>query len=113
MKTKTETKNTPQPWVKEYIKGDYLSVDKVIISSGGDWIATVSAEHIGTIWSALNGLRSHEELLEACKQIVWKLSHNHSDGIGPNSRTWPGTIDRNDATVKMAVEAIAKAEGRQ
>lgn len=46
-------------------------------------------------------------LLEACKQIVWKLGHNHMvDG-----KCVPGTIDRNDATVRMAIEAIAKAEG--
>lgn len=50
----------------------------------------------------------YAELLEACKQIVWKLSFNHcfDDGyVGPAS------ITRLDATVKMAVAAIAKAEG--
>jgi len=47
------------------------------------------------------------DLLEACKQIVWKLSHNHDDG---NGGTKPGTIDRRDATVRMARAAIAKAE---
>ena len=100
MKTgKTETKNTPQPWVKEYIKGDYLSVDKVIISSGGDWIATVSAEHIGTIWSALNGLRSHEELFEAVKTM---LAYYNDE------------INLNGTAIKLMLEkAIAKVKGRQ
>ena len=51
-----------------------------------------------------------KDLLEACKQIVWKLSHNHDDG---NGGTKPATITRNDATVRMAVAAIAKAEGEK
>lgn len=46
------------------------------------------------------------DLLEACRQIVWKLSFNSKlpDYEGP------GRIDRRDATVKMAIAAIAKAE---
>lgn len=49
------------------------------------------------------------DLLEACKQIVWKLSHNSClpDYEGP------GRITRLDATVKMAVATIAKVEGGQ
>ena len=50
------------------------------------------------------------DLLEACRQIVWKLSHNYSpSGKGDDCR--PGTIDRRDATVHMAEAAIAKAMG--
>jgi len=47
-----------------------------------------------------------EDLLEACRQIIWKLSHDHNlpDYKGP------ARIDRRDATVKMAVAAVAKAE---
>lgn len=44
------------------------------------------------------------DLLDACKQIVWKLSHNWDNG--------PARIDRRDATVRLAEKAIAKAEGR-
>lgn len=47
------------------------------------------------------------DMLEALEQIVWKLGHNHKPE-GQESR--PGTIDRRDATVRMAVEAIAKAQ---
>lgn len=45
------------------------------------------------------------DLLEACKQIVWKLGHNHAL---PGYKG-PARIDRRDATVKMAIAAIAKA----
>lgn len=41
------------------------------------------------------------DLLEACQQIVWKLGHNGEDG--------PVKIDRLDATVRMAIAAVAKA----
>ena len=46
------------------------------------------------------------DLLEACRQIVWKLSHDHQQ---PDGTFGPGKIDRRDATVRMAVAAIAKA----
>ena len=46
------------------------------------------------------------ELLEACKQIVWKLSFNHRD----SDYEGPARIDRNDAVVRMAVAAIVRAE---
>lgn len=44
------------------------------------------------------------DLLEACRQIIWKLSHNWDDGK-------PARIDRLDATVRMAADAIKKALG--
>ncbi len=46
------------------------------------------------------------DLLEACKQIVWKLSHNEKS----EHYQGPGRVTRNDATVRMAVAAIAKTE---
>ena len=48
----------------------------------------------------------NQELLEAAKQVLWKLSHNHDlpDYKGP------GRITRQDATVKMLYEAVEKAE---
>jgi hypothetical protein len=54
-------------------------------------------------------LEAAPDLLEACKQIVWKLNHNYAlpDYKGP------ARITRQDATVKMAIAAIAKAEGRE
>jgi hypothetical protein len=50
----------------------------------------------------------NQELLEAAKQVLWKLSHNHDlpDYKGP------GRITRQDATVKMLYEAVEKAENR-
>lgn len=41
--------------------------------------------------------------LEACRQIVWKLSHNWDDGK-------PARIDRRDAVIRMAVRAIEVAD---
>lgn len=43
------------------------------------------------------------KLLEAAKQVIWKLSHNHKlpDYQGP------GRITREDATVKMLIDAIS------
>ena len=46
-----------------------------------------------------------QEMLNALKGIVWKLSHNWDDGK-------PARIDRRDATIRNAVDLIAKAEGR-
>lgn len=43
------------------------------------------------------------ELLHACKNVVWKLSHNWDDGL-------PARIDRRDATARLCRSAIAKAE---
>lgn len=52
--------------------------------------------------------RAAPGLLEAAKQVIWKLSHNHDvDGY-----KGPGRITREDATIKMLVEAIAKMEGK-
>lgn len=45
------------------------------------------------------------DLLEACRQIVWKLSHNHK----ADDYSGPARITRDDATVRLAVAAIAKA----
>ncbi len=47
-----------------------------------------------------------DALLEACKQIVWKLNHNHNL---PGYKG-PARITRKDSTVHMAVDAIALAE---
>lgn len=48
------------------------------------------------------------DLLEAAKQVVWKLGHNGD----PNYNPGPVSITRLDATVRMLEKAIAKAEGK-
>lgn len=47
----------------------------------------------------------YEELQEAARQVIWKLSHNHDlpDYKGP------GRITREDATIRMLVAALQKA----
>lgn len=58
-------------------------------------VATANGVEAAVIVSKLN---SHARLLEACRQIVWKLGHNTGSG--------PVSIDRRDATVRMADAAI-------
>ena len=50
-----------------------------------------------------------DALLEACRNIVWKLSHNHKQP----GYSGPAKITRQDATVRMAVEAIALCESNE
>ena len=45
------------------------------------------------------------DLLEACRQIIWKLSHNHSPS-GNGDDCHPATITRDDISVKMAASAL-------
>ena len=47
------------------------------------------------------------ELLEACRQILWKLGHNEKS----EHYSGPGRVTRHDATVRMAQAAVDKAEG--
>lgn len=46
--------------------------------------------------------KQQENLLQAAKQVLWKLSHNHKlpDYQGP------GRITRDDATVRMLQDAV-------
>lgn len=48
--------------------------------------------------------RERAELLEACRQIVWKTGHNWDDGL-------PARIDRRDIVVTLAANAAAYAQG--
>ena len=117
----SESKHTPGPWshdIHGVITGGPHLATSVCVTSQHKW---ERAEGLGT-WledqhrrelvlecrANARLIAAAPELLEACKQIVWKLSHNHDDG---NGGTKPATITRNDATVRMAVAAIAKAEG--
>jgi hypothetical protein len=47
-------------------------------------------------------------LLNACKNVIWKLSHGGDKGKGFEMNT----IDLKDAVVRLCEKAIAKAEGR-
>lgn len=60
------------------------------------------------------------ELLAACRQIVWKLSHYfhdstvfNSDGSICGTYTGPALLDKNDAVIKLVERAIAKATGSE
>ena len=65
-------KHTREPWTKDYLKGDTFSSDRVIIREGDKWIATVHPNHIGTIWSALNGI--HDPVKAAALKLLEALT---------------------------------------
>jgi len=52
---------------------------------------------------------SASELLNVCRQLVWKLSHNHSP-TGKTEDSRPGTISRLDITYRLAQRAIENVE---
>ena len=97
-------KHTPGPWCF------------VVSSHQREWHGWIETDDGDTI-AAIANLEEAEanarlfeatlDLLEACKQIVWKLSYNQCFDDGYEG---PARITRLDATVKMAVAAIAKAE---
>lgn len=123
MKTKTQKEkivHTPGPWTVQPCQWDQgaslviCAASHVLakiepINDDGDEVDANNAVREPDDYANAALMAAAPDLLEACKQIVWKLSHNHADGIGPDAKTWPGTINRNDITVKMAEAAIAKA----
>ena len=112
----TKATYTPGPWFdcepnvgiseRERQGGSYVG-----IGNGRKAIARAVISTLILVDEAIVNARliaAAPELLEAAKQVIWKLSHNH-DVDGYNG---PGRITREDATVKMLYAAIAKAEGR-
>ena len=47
-----------------------------------------------------------DALIEGARQVIWKLGHNHDDDKGGSK---PGTVTREDATVKMLAVALCQA----
>ena len=114
----TTSKHTPGPWRStakplgldgrgHLIHGPHQAPLCQVIEAPGNGAKVAEAKANAQL------IASAPELLEACRQIVWKLSHNHdlpaTAPAGPYKG--PSLITRNDATVKMAVAAIAKATG--
>ena len=94
------TKHTPAPWVKRKLFKGHTCISA----------STLIARVYSTIYQDEENEKANAdlmsaapELLEACQQIVWKLSHGTKEN--------PNTVSRIDATVKMAVAAIKKARG--
>ena len=101
--------HTPGPW--NYAKSDFND-DRYSIYHNGP-IAYCGENGCGPENALANArlIAAAPELLEALRGIIWKLSHNFSpSGRGGDCR--PSTIDRTDATIIIALAAIAKAEGR-
>jgi len=48
-------------------------------------------------------------LVEAARQVIWKLSHNHDT----DEYKGPARIDRRDATVRMLADALQALEGEE
>jgi len=106
----TENKHTPGPWKLERpvhpddLRAQIIAWDRPPYKTH---IVTVYADSRGEFSPAANAalIAAAPALLEACKQIVWKLNHNYAlpDYEGP------ARITRNDATVRMAIAAIEEA----
>lgn len=99
------TKHTPGPW--QVADGRHLGICVCIEGPPLEWVEdnppAPICEMFDLNWQANARLiAAAPELLEACKQVVWKLSHNWDDGL-------PARVDRDDATVKLIIAAIAKA----
>jgi len=99
-------KHTPGPWVTDSDTGrEYVLAPPLDENEGG---ATIICSMGLESEANTRLIAAAPDLLEACRQIVWKLSHDTSpSGKGDDCR--PGTVDRTDATVRMAEAAIDKA----
>jgi len=93
-------KHTPGPWIADKVDGGYL-----IASNSQNLPHHAEAMEEGDA----NLIAAAPELLEALRQIVYKASHNFK----MTSYEGPAYITREDISVKMAIAAIAKAEGRE
>lgn len=102
-KTMNATKHTPGPWHTAGEQG-------VQIRSKRDQIAKVWTMR-GNEWkSNARLLAAAPELLEALEQIVWKLERKEMVASCPERFEF-AKIDINDAVIRLARAAIAKATG--
>jgi hypothetical protein len=98
-------------WKKVKIEQDGDDPEHYDILDNDILIAQV--HHSGMEWKEFEAntqlIAAAPDLLEAAKQVIWKLSHNHwtEDYRGP------ARITREDATVKMLIDAINRVEGRE
>ena len=97
------SKHTPAPWHRNIPSKDarYPTIyagrnTHIAVASGHGQLSNEEIE------ANISLIAAAPELLEACRQIIWKLSHGTNEN--------PNTISRLDATVKMAIAAIKKAE---
>lgn len=112
--------HTPGPWklsenmevIAETPHGPVEIADPLKAAYGEPMAASVNIPESEACANA-RLIASAPELLEVCKQLVWKLSHNHEDtDYNTTKKTHPATIYRTDIVCKMAENAIAKAEGK-
>lgn len=100
-----ETGPTSHPWKWEY-SSEYRGY--CLIGSRRQMICCFQDDSTIPPHEDQSLIAASPDLLEAARQVLWKLSHNFSaSGNGDDCR--PGTVDRNDATVEMLARAIAKA----
>lgn len=103
----TNAKHTTGPW--QYSPGHDPHNQAQIYGEDGNTLAITFSDE-GNANARL--MASAPTLLEAAKQVIWKLSFEHSPS-GKGGDCHHARMDRTDATVKMLCEAIAKAEGAQ
>jgi hypothetical protein len=94
-------RHTQGEWELVEITGGHQCV------SGG--IGIMVLKHDGSAEAQANArlMAAAEKLLEAAKNVIWKLGHNGD----PNYNPGPVKISRLDVTIRELELAIAKAEG--
>jgi len=101
--------HTPGPWI---LDREYFLINHPPQTENPNeccLIASYGRKADGSHEANARLIAAAPELLEAAKQVIWKLSHNHQTG----TYTGPAQITRLDATVRMLEEAVSKAEARR
>jgi len=97
------SKITPGPWTIES-KEKRINTTALIISAS-DGLGPVA---FATKANAC-AIAALPDLLEAAKNVLWKLNHNGDPDINPG----PVKIDRDDVVIRHLQAALAKAEGKE
>lgn len=102
----TNDKHTPGPWVTEdrTSKGAGFSVIATDVHYSCSGVAHYAGEADARLIAAA------PDLLEALEQIIWKLRRKEMVASCPERFEF-AKIDINDAVIRLAREALAKATG--
>lgn len=99
-------KHTPSPWYDDGYR-IYAPTEK---EDKRDGRVIVEYKHVDYFNKAdARLMTASPELLEAAIQVIWKVSHNYHK----EKYQGPARITREDATVRMLVDAVKKATGEE
>lgn len=118
----SESKHTPGPWNRVGF-GIWTESDgnrRVACAEVDDGCGPYKVQTEEEAKANAQLIAAAPELLAACRQIVWKLSHYcydlnvlNSDGSTVGRYTGPVLLDKTDAVIKLVERAIAKATGSE